>query len=805
MKEIIFFLFYMVKKILCCTKFEEYYYCDHSGGKENRDLWDERCFQVPTKGGTSDPKYRDTYQDMHYLQGYTRLRYNQEKTICNISVYTKINTGEINMNDHELLYNFGGIEQESEYFILSKDNDTYPEGLSISVRIINKETKETKAKLELENEFFIWNVPKIDYDNETLYQDGQKGAIVELFGWPYQDIIEETDFLKLTGYLGVKITPPNEHVMTEAWMEDNGLNPWEYFIQPVSYKLKSRFGNKTDLLYLINKCKKKGIRIYSQVVINQMTYHGNDVYENHYSNCVLQKSWPGKNASAGSPFFTCHGRIENPLNPYTNKYPIFEYPSVPYCGSDFHCRRTTNELYELYIGWAGSQHSLNDLDTSKEYVQQRIADFFTELISIGIAGLSIYNGKYVSPNDYIEIFRKFKSNLGNGDLPKDFIIIFEMNIKNDNENNHLFCNTEQNFGEYFTEKLGLIFSERDVNKFKIQSENFNQYNKIACNNNWVINETRFSLSFENQEMQNNDGNNIKYQINNIKEHYDKYTLLFGDTYKSQIRKVFSSYSLPENGGNGFPDGLSDCDNMPYCVEEGSGTNDCKCSKSVPYRKAFVRNSTGYDAGYKDNWIPNEYTRVHRRFEIVNAMRKWMGLPELSQIEYNNLLYEVVPEIDIPKTTILTTLPKTTILTTLPKTTILTTLPKTTIFTKTTILTTLPKTTILTSFPKTTIFTSNPKTTILTTLPKTTILTSFPKTTIITTIPKTTLFKTIPKTILFTTVLKTTTSTTIPKTSIMQILLSTIHKTTLTTIQKSIILTTFPKTTILTTIPKAHIP
>ena len=54
--------------------------------------------------------------------------------------------------------------------------------------------------------------------------------------------------------------------------------------------------------------QKKWIRIYSQAVINQMTYHGNNIYEDHYSNSI-------KIASVGPPFFSCHERIESALNP----------------------------------------------------------------------------------------------------------------------------------------------------------------------------------------------------------------------------------------------------------------------------------------------------------------------------------------------------------------------------------------------------------------------------------------------------------------------------------------------------------
>ena len=164
----IFFIYcFILKLILDCDIYESYYDCGKSSGTE--DEWNSRCFQTPKSiETTEDPVYRSTYQDMHYLVGYTRLRYNQNKDVCNVSVYTKVNTDEVNLDIYKLLYTFGEKEQESEYFIISKYNDTFPNGLNISVRLAHKETKVTFAKLELEEEYFVWNVPNFYYDNETL-------------------------------------------------------------------------------------------------------------------------------------------------------------------------------------------------------------------------------------------------------------------------------------------------------------------------------------------------------------------------------------------------------------------------------------------------------------------------------------------------------------------------------------------------------------------------------------------------------------------------------------------------------------
>jgi len=40
---------------------------------------------------------------------------------------------------------------------------------------------------------------------------------VELFGWPYEDIEQECDFLAKAGYMGVKVFPPQESLMSDEW------------------------------------------------------------------------------------------------------------------------------------------------------------------------------------------------------------------------------------------------------------------------------------------------------------------------------------------------------------------------------------------------------------------------------------------------------------------------------------------------------------------------------------------------------------------------------------------------------------
>ena len=97
-----------------------------------------------------------------------------------------------------------------------------------------------------------------------------------------------------------------------------------------------------------------------------------------------------KDSTSGSSFWTVGFRYEN--NSYTGLEPGLEYPSVPYFPSDFHCKsKITNwqDSGELNGGWISG--NLADLNAEKEGVQQRIAGYFVELLSIGFSGLNIQN------------------------------------------------------------------------------------------------------------------------------------------------------------------------------------------------------------------------------------------------------------------------------------------------------------------------------------------------------------------------------------------------------------------------------
>ena len=175
--EIIFFLliFFLNLEISNenCTNYDNDYFCSST----EIDEWDFRCFQTPPKTGSD---YKETYQDMHYLMGYAQLKYSLDKKTCTISFITKVNSAKITNFDsnYKLLYIFGEIEKEENYIILNSETDKYPDGISISAKIVQIDNNEIFAKLELEKEYLLWDNIEI-IQNETIYRNGQKGSIVE--------------------------------------------------------------------------------------------------------------------------------------------------------------------------------------------------------------------------------------------------------------------------------------------------------------------------------------------------------------------------------------------------------------------------------------------------------------------------------------------------------------------------------------------------------------------------------------------------------------------------------------------------
>ena len=602
------------------------YACEGDERSYSEEL-DKGAFQTPPRNDILG-RHRPEYQDMRYLVGYAKQKYSADKKSCTVTFYTRINPIlGVEGTDYLIKYYFGGNEQNESSKTFNSEEHSYPNGLTVLAIIFNVKTEEEMVRLELEDEYFLWDNPKIELPDE--YENGQRGSIVELFGWPYEDINQECEFLGNAGYLGVKIFSPNEQILTDELKEGSSLNPWWYGTQVVSFKFNSRYGNKKNLKAMINKCRSFNVRVYAETVINHLTGGGNDMYDDHVSESC--DHWGPKTGSGGSPCWTISFRSGN--NPITNERPEIEYPAIPYFPSDFHCSFdfSDTDFDGMTNGWP---FGMADINTEKEYVQQRIADYYTELLSIGISGISIPNALYIKKESHAAILSILKENLG-GVFPDDFIAIY---IPENIVIEMTFCDEESelNFGKPFTQNLkdaGL--SDDDIKKIKFFFQGFHAEEPkflpicdFGDGDEWQIDVERQVISLEYSD-DINMGNEYNTYIRdkNIESHRaDAISLFTNERYEYdwKIRNIFSSFSII-NEVAGIPDGKSDCS---YCKSDAC-REGCV---SFPYRKAYNPLSKGYDCGNADNWVEGEYTRIHRDPSIINAMRKWMfpPKPEMSE-------------------------------------------------------------------------------------------------------------------------------------------------------------------------------
>lgn len=210
-------------------------------------------------------------------------------------------------------------------------------------------------------------------------------------------------------------------------------------------------GSRDQLRNAIYTCRQHGVRVFADAVINHMSGGGNDANPKHRNPNAGCAPWGLKNSSlwlhngnvGPSPMYTQSYVYSE--GEYTQKPPSQEFPAAHLGPTDFHCERPVNawnDPLQLNGGWLSG---LVDINTEKENVQERIADYLTDLLSIGFSGfrvgtcrpcplsLSLPVGcsladaaKHIQPDDLVAIFSKLRRNMG-GKLPDDFVSYLEVN------------------------------------------------------------------------------------------------------------------------------------------------------------------------------------------------------------------------------------------------------------------------------------------------------------------------------------------------------------------------------------------
>ena len=189
---------------------------------------------------------------------------------------------------------------------------------------------------------------------------------VQLFKWSWNDIATEcTQWLGPQGYGGVQISPPSASMSNGNW--------WDIY-QPVNYtSFTSVMGNASQLQNMINTCHAAGVRVYADIVVNQM---------------------------AGGSGTATDGSTWNANSNTALQYPNFSTSDFhPYCAiasSDYN-----NNTYNVQHCWLVG---LPDLATENSHVQGQIENYMETLIGMGVDGFRMDAAKHQQEDQLAIIF-----------------------------------------------------------------------------------------------------------------------------------------------------------------------------------------------------------------------------------------------------------------------------------------------------------------------------------------------------------------------------------------------------------------
>ena len=222
---------------------------------------------------------------------------------------------------------------------------------------------------------------------------------VQLFRWSWNDIAMEcTQFLGPNGYGGVQISPP------QASLSNVGVTPavWWNMYQPVNYaSLTSDMGTAAELQTMINTCHDAGVRVYADVVTNQMA-GGSGTSPNGATDGT--SSWTS--APPVYPNFSAtdfHPACTISQNDYNGGNISVANASSPTAAADY-----TAAQYPGGIGQYDVQNceleGMPDIATENPATQAKIAAYLELLLSMGIDGFRLDAAKHQQEFAMAQIF-----------------------------------------------------------------------------------------------------------------------------------------------------------------------------------------------------------------------------------------------------------------------------------------------------------------------------------------------------------------------------------------------------------------
>lgn len=215
----------------------------------------------------------------------------------------------------------------------------------------------------------------------------EPGVTASLWEWNWDSVARECPRLDRDGYDGVQVAPPQNSVKRTAADQANPgtgstavRHPWWEVYQVVDYKLTSRMGNEADFKAMVTACRKAGVKVYVDAVINHTTGQGSTSYGG-------------------------------------NGYTPYNYPAIPYVPSDFHVRVGECPSSDGGIQDFNSKTQLRncnlvgleDLRTETTKVQRTLAAYLNRLIGYGVSGFRVDAAKHVAQADLNGIYNRLNT------------------------------------------------------------------------------------------------------------------------------------------------------------------------------------------------------------------------------------------------------------------------------------------------------------------------------------------------------------------------------------------------------------
>ena len=224
---------------------------------------------------------------------------------------------------------------------------------------------------------------------------------INLFEWNWPSVQREcTTVLGPDGYGSVQVAPPQDSVKRTALGNgsDTVLHPWWEVYQPTDYNLTSRMGTEAQFRSMVTACRKAGVKVIVDAVINHMTGQGSVSYGGR---TFTKYNYPG---------------IYSPRD--FHSYPA-SCPVPPNAGSTDQ-NGTIADFNDYTQVFTCELVGLSDLRTETSYVRNTLTAYLNKLIGYGVSGFRVDAAKHIGQTDLAAIESRLRRTL---DGQKPYLVL----------------------------------------------------------------------------------------------------------------------------------------------------------------------------------------------------------------------------------------------------------------------------------------------------------------------------------------------------------------------------------------------